>query len=58
MQMQSRGALARGNFSGQIHPNDQGKIVETFDPYSEFPIKYHDRRVKFSDPSVGVSIPR
>lgn len=59
VQMTSRGALARGNrIDTPDHPNDQALNVETFDPHSEFPIKYHDRRAKFSDPSVGISIPR
>jgi hypothetical protein len=49
MQSRSRGALARGNYSGQSHPSDQAANVEAFDPLSEFPIKYHDRRVKYKD---------
>ncbi len=43
----SRGALARGNFSGENHPDDANLNVEAFDPRGEFPIKYHDRRVKY-----------
>ena len=48
MQSRSRGALARGNFSGQSHPEDQAANVEAFDPFSEFPFKYHHRRVKYA----------
>jgi hypothetical protein len=49
MQMQSRGALARGNVAETPdHPSDQNKNVETFDPFSEFPLKYHARRDKYS----------
>jgi hypothetical protein len=48
MQSRSRGALARGNFSGATHPNDQGMNVETFDPNSEFPIRYRQRRENYS----------
>jgi hypothetical protein len=44
----SRGALSRGNFSGQSHPDDSNSNVEAFDPLGEFPIKYHDRRVKYA----------
>ncbi|MEX2173162.1 MAG: hypothetical protein WD872_02295 [Pirellulaceae bacterium] len=44
----SRGALARGNYSGNTHPDDVDLNVEAFDPHGEFPIKYHDRRVKYA----------
>jgi hypothetical protein len=47
MQSRSRGALSRGNFSGQSHPSDQAANVEAFDPSSEFPLKYRDRRAKY-----------
>jgi hypothetical protein len=49
MQSRSRGALSRGNFSGTMHATDQAANVEAFDPMSEFPIKYHDRRVKYKE---------
>jgi hypothetical protein len=45
----SRGALSRGNFSGDAHPEDENLNVEAFDPRGEFPIKYHDRRVKYAN---------
>jgi hypothetical protein len=48
MQSRSRGALARGNYSGKIHANDQGQNVETFDPYSEIPLRYRQRREAYS----------
>jgi len=48
MQSRSRGALARGNFSGESHPDDAEANLEAFDPYSEFPLKYRDRREKYS----------
>ena len=48
MQSRSRGALARGNFSGVTHPNDQGINVETFDPNSEFPLRYRERRENYN----------
>jgi hypothetical protein len=48
MQSRSRGALARGNFSGQSHHDDQAANVEAFDPNSEFPLKYRDRREKYA----------
>jgi len=47
----SRGALSRGNFSGENHPDDADLNVEAFDPRGEFPIKYHDRRVKYETES-------
>ena len=47
----SRGALSRGNFSGEGHPDDENLNVEAFDPRGEFPIKYHDRRVKYETES-------
>jgi hypothetical protein len=47
----SRGALSRGNFSGESHPDDANLNVEAFDPRAEFPIKYHDRRVKYATES-------
>lgn len=49
MQSRSRGALSRGNFSGKVHPNDQGMNVETFDPNSELPLRYRQRRVNFEN---------
>jgi hypothetical protein len=49
MQSRSRGALSRGNFSGQSHPSDQAANVEAFDPRSEFPVKYRDRRAKYQN---------
>jgi hypothetical protein len=49
MQSRSRGALARGNFSGTSHPSDQAANVEAFDPQSEFPLKYRDRRAKYAN---------
>jgi hypothetical protein len=56
MQSRSRGALARGNFSGQSHPDDQQANVEAFDPFSEFPFKYHDRRAKYAaEPELRVA---
>jgi len=48
MQSRSRGALARSNFSGKMHPNDQQANVETFDPFSEIPLRYRQRRESFS----------
>jgi hypothetical protein len=48
----SRGALSRGNFSGETHPEDENLNVEAFDPRGEFPIKYHDRRVKYENETV------
>jgi hypothetical protein len=51
MQSRSRQALSRGHFSQAPHPvhtNDQDANVETFDPLSEFPIKYRDRRAKYA----------
>lgn len=47
----SRGALSRGNYSGEGHPDDANLNVEAFDPLAEFPIKYHDRRVKYANES-------
>ena len=46
MSAQSRGALARGKFSADhaTHPDDQTANVEAFDPYSEFALKYRERR--------------
>lgn len=56
MQSRSRGALSRGNFSGTMHANDQAANVEAFDPMSEFPIKYHDRRAKYAaEPAMRVA---
>ena len=52
----SRGAFARGNFSGSPHPSDAGLNVEAFDPRAEFALKYHERRKAFaaqSDLRVG-----
>lgn len=43
----SRGALSRGNFSGTSHPDDESLDVEVFDPFGQFPIKYHQRRVDY-----------
>ena len=41
----SRGALARGHFSDRPqHPSDQTLNVESFDPHSEFALKYRERR--------------
>lgn len=47
----SRGALSRGKMDEgpDAHPDDVSLNVETFDPFGEFPIKYHDRRVKYVD---------
>jgi hypothetical protein len=56
----SRGAFARGNFSGQQHPSDAALNVEAFDPKGEFALKYHQRRVEFekqSDLRVGSPTP-
>ena len=47
MQSRSRGALARGNYSGNTHPDDQGLNVETFDPHSEIPLRYRQRRENY-----------
>jgi hypothetical protein len=47
----SRGALSRGNFSGEGHPDDANSNIEAFDPLAEYPIKYHDRRVKYANES-------
>jgi len=47
MQSRSRGALARGNYSGKVHPNDQAINVETFDPFSEIPLRYRQRRENY-----------
>jgi len=46
----SRGALSRGKIEDgpDAHPDDQSLNVEAFDPLGEFPIKYHDRRVKYA----------
>jgi hypothetical protein len=56
MQSRSRGALSRGNFSGTLHATDQAANVEAFDPMSEFPIKYRDRRAKYADePAMRVA---
>lgn len=49
MQQSSRGALARGNFSGDKHANDAQNDVEAFDPHGEFPYKYAYRRKKFAE---------
>jgi len=49
LQQESRGALARGNRAETPdHPRDQNLNVETFDPFSEFPIKYRARREKYA----------
>ena len=49
MQMESRGALARGNIADTPdNPSDTSKNVETFDPFSEFPLKYRARREKYA----------
>jgi hypothetical protein len=57
MQSRSRGALARGKFSDRpVHPNDQNANVEAFDPLSEFPLKYRDRRQKYVEaPAMRVN---
>lgn len=47
MQSRSRGALARGNFSGQTHADDVQANVEAFDSKSQFPLRYRDRRAKY-----------
>lgn len=47
-QSRSRGALSRGHFSGDLHPDDANKNVQAFDPLGDFPYKYHDRRTQFS----------
>jgi hypothetical protein len=47
MQSRSRGALARGHYSGDVHPSDQGLNVQTFDPNSEFPLRYRQRRENY-----------
>ena len=49
MQSRSRGALSRGNYSGDIHPNDADLDVETFDPHGKFPVEYHRRRVNYEN---------
>ena len=52
MQSRSRGALARGHFSQSPysqHADDQAANVEAFDPLSEFPIKYRERRAKYQN---------
>lgn len=49
MQQSSRGALARGHFGGDRHPNDSQLNVQTFDPHGEFPYKYALRRKKFAE---------
>jgi hypothetical protein len=54
----SRGAFARGNFSGSAHPSDEALNVEAFDPRGEFALKYHERRKAFaaqSDLRVGAA---
>jgi hypothetical protein len=45
----SRGALSRGKMEEgpEAHPDDESLNVEAFDPFGEFAIKYHDRRVKY-----------
>ncbi len=45
----SRGALSRGKMEDgpDAHPEDESLNVEAFDPFGEFPIKTHDRRVKY-----------
>jgi hypothetical protein len=50
MSAQSRGALARGKFSSDhaTHPDDQTANVEAFDPYSEFALKYRERRAAYA----------
>jgi hypothetical protein len=58
MQSRSRGALARGNFSGDVHPNDQELNVETFDPHSEFPLRYRQRRENYSAMAEGLRVPQ
>jgi len=49
----SRGALSRGKIEDgpDAHPEDESLNVETFDPFGELPIKYHDRRVKYAEES-------
>jgi hypothetical protein len=44
----SRGALSRGNFSGNSHSEDESLDVEAFDPTGDFLIKQHDRRAKYA----------
>jgi hypothetical protein len=46
----SRGALSRGKIEDgpDAHPDDESLNVEAFDPFGEFPIKYHERRVKYA----------
>ena len=49
MQNESRGALSRGNIQETAdHPNDAELNVETFDPFSRFPINYRARREKYA----------
>jgi flagellar biosynthesis protein FliQ len=48
LQSRSQGALARANFSGHVHPDDVERNCEAFDPFSEFPFRYHDRRAKYA----------
>ena len=53
MQSRSRGALSRWHFSTDAHhANDTAANVETFDPRSEFPLKYRDRRSKYAAESA------
>jgi hypothetical protein len=50
MSAQSRGALSRGKMANSpaAHPNDQAANVEAFDPYSEFMLKYRQRRSDYA----------
>ncbi|MDX1948532.1 MAG: hypothetical protein SFU86_24310 [Pirellulaceae bacterium] len=58
VQMTSRGAFSRGAFSGNTNPADANLNVETFDPNGDFLIRYHDRRAKFANPDLPLSVPR
>lgn len=49
MSAQSRGALSRGDIQETpSHPSDQSANVEGFDPYSEFMLKYRQRRSDYA----------
>jgi hypothetical protein len=48
MHSRSRGALARGNSGAEEqYPGDED--VQTFDPHGRFPLKYHERRMKYAN---------
>ena len=50
-QSRSRGALARAPSDGApVYPGDEE--VQAFDPFSTFPLRYHERRKKYAEAAM------